>query len=78
MPLIDLKSTRRKAFARGLWRGLAAPLMIYSVHEIPEEAEPKIIHVVNPAAQTDGIRGDWRRVGKQLRASMIAQTSAHG
>lgn len=78
MPLVDLTSTRRKAFSRGLLRGFAAPLMIYSVHDLPEEAKPKLLSVENPASRTDGVRGDWSRVGKHLRASMAAQTSVNG
>lgn len=77
MYLIDLTSTRRQAFARGLLRGLGAPVMVFSMHELPAEATPKFITVENPAKKTSGIRGDWQRVGRHLRESTKAEASAH-
>lgn len=77
MYLIDLTSTRRQAFARGLLRGLGAPVMIFSIHELPPEATPKFISVENPTRKSTGIRGDWQRVGHQLRESTKADISAH-
>lgn len=76
MTRIDLKAARRMALSRGFWRGMAAPLMIYSAFHLPEEMRPKFQHVANPASQ-DGLRGDWKRVGGHIRDAVRAHASAH-
>ncbi|MDF3823126.1 hypothetical protein P3G55_24765 [Leptospira sp. 96542] len=76
--LVNLKGTRRQAFVRGLMRGLASPAMIFSTFNLPEEAIPKEQKVDNPAARTDGMGGDWIRVGRQLKDAIKAEASTHG
>jgi len=78
MELVDLKSSRRKAFAAGVLRGLASPLMVYSSFSLPASAVPVVQHVPNPAKGTDGLRGDWRRVGQHLKDSFEAEARKHG
>ncbi len=77
MVRIDLKVGRRAAFARGFWRGMAAPTMIYAAaSQLPEEAIPKLQDVPNPASQ-DGIRNDWKQVGAHIKDAVRAHASAH-
>jgi len=78
MHIIHLDSSRKKAFANGFWRGLGAPAMLYMTHILPKEAEPQFIPVENPASKSDGLRGDWKRVGAQLRAAAEANIPANG
>lgn len=75
--MINLDATRRATFFQGFYRGLAAPMLLYAGHELPQYAMPQAIEVPNPARSTRGIEGDWAMVGKQLKAAMDAQ-SAHG
>ena len=76
MVRIDLKAGRRAAFARGFWRGLAAPIMIYAAaSQLPEEAIPRVQDVPNPASK-DGIRSDWKRVGAHIKDAVRAHASS--
>ena len=56
----------RHAFARGFWRGLAAPLMIYSNEALPANIKDCTFKPLPPMKRGD-LRGDWRRVGDALR-----------
>lgn len=77
MVRIDLKASRRTAFARGFWRGLAAPIMIYTAaSQLPEDAIPRVQDVPNPASK-DGIRSDWKRVGLHIKDAVKSHASSH-
>ncbi|MDQ7745418.1 hypothetical protein [Hydrogenophaga pseudoflava] len=78
MQIFDLKGTPRRAFSRGLSRGLGAPVLIYSSYDLPEELEPQYMPVSNPAAKTSGIKGDWLRVGHLIREAYKAHAPANG
>lgn len=73
-----LKSKRRQAFVQGFWRGLASPFDLYAGDRPPTSIDPKAVDVQNPAAQSDGLRGDWSRVGMQLRKAMSTEFSGRG
>jgi hypothetical protein len=68
--IFDLTATPHQAFMRGFWRGLAAPLAVFSMHNIPDWAQPPVLEVRNPAKGSAGLAGDFRRVGDCLRAAV--------
>ncbi len=65
---------RRGAFARGFWRGLAAPLMLYSGNALPAELRDYKFKPLEPMARGD-VGSDWKRVGDALRG---AACKSHG
>lgn len=76
--MVDLTCSKRKAFRAGFWRGLASPLVVYSTVTLPAAATPQVQEVQNPAKRTDGLRGDWKRVGQHLRSAAAAEALKHG
>lgn len=78
MDFMVIKATRRSALAHGFLRGLASPLLIYSSFTLPVEARPQLREVKNPAATTDGIKGDWKRVGVSLKNAIKEEAILHG
>ena len=62
---INLSDSKRAAFTRGFWKGLAAPLMLYSSFELPPEA---IAHEFRELPRRAANQtSDWIRVGDALR-----------
>jgi hypothetical protein len=61
---INLKDSKRQAFVRGFWKGLAAPFLLYSVSSIPDEAIVKLQPLPDRDKQA---KSDWVRVGDELR-----------
>ena len=78
MDFMVKKATRRTALAHGFLRGFASPLLIYSSFTLPAEARPQFREVKNPAATTDGLKGDWKRVGASLKNAMKEEAILHG
>lgn len=63
--LVDLGDSPRTAFSRGFWKGLAAPLLLFSSHHLPSQAEPKSFQPLPNRAAPQ--QNDWVRVGNALR-----------
>ena len=78
MHLDDLNCSTEEAFVRGFWRGLGASTMIFSTYALPKEAEPVLARIENPAEKSDGVQGDWVRVGDLLRSAAKAVNTANG
>ena len=78
MDFMVIKATRRTALANGFLRGLASPLLIYSSFTLPIEARPQFQKVKNPAETTDGVKGDWKRVGAGLKSAIKEEATLHG
>lgn len=78
MDFMRIKATRRSALAHGFLRGLASPLLIYSSFTLPADARPQIQEVKNPAKTTDGLKGDWQRVGSHLKSAVSKETALNG
>ena len=70
--IIDLKQTKRQAFARGVVKGLAAPLMLYSNFTLPPEVQEKSKFEPLPERKSEQ-SSDWVRVGDYLRSAAKAQ-----
>ena len=64
---VDPTSSRRAAFARGFWKGMAAPLMLFSSVDLPASAQPMGFQPLKRRARPENL--DWVRVGNQLRAA---------
>lgn len=69
--LVDIKHSRKRAFIRGFWRGLAGPLMLFAHTSVP--ALPKIEPIKLPARMRDpmgGIASDWEKIGGDLKSAV--------
>lgn len=76
--IIDFSSTKRQAFIHGFWKGLAAPLVLFSACDLPPQAAPVTFRPLE-RRPSSGIAGDWVRVGQGLRtAAERARTAANG
>jgi hypothetical protein len=65
--IVNLDDTKRAAFVRGFWKGMAAPLMLFSSFSMPHQAAPLEYRPL--PRRPDVARSDWARVGDQLRAA---------
>ena len=67
MVIGNQKLRNRTMFVNSFVRGLAAPTMMFAVHELPQI--PNIIQVQAPVEPIDRVlAGDWVRVGQALDA----------
>lgn len=74
--VVNLNDTKKRAFVRGFWKGLAAPVMLFSTSALPAEARAMDFQPLprrpSPAAS------DWVRVGDNLREALRKQREAGG
>jgi hypothetical protein len=70
MLLIDLKVSRKTAFASGFLKGLGAPFLLYGSFDAP--ALPSIDQVTLPKRKNDreALAGDWEKVGCNIRSAI--------
>jgi hypothetical protein len=69
MVIGNQKDRNRSIFINSFVRGLAAPTMMFAVHELPQI--PNIIQVQAPVQPIDmALAGDWVRVGQALDAAI--------
>lgn len=68
-------NSRRSAFVRGFWKGMAAPMMLFGSISIPAEARPLEFQ---PLPRRQSPSTDWARVGQQLRAALKQHRSENG
>jgi hypothetical protein len=62
MYLIDFKDSRREAFAHGLLKGLAAPMMVFAEWKAPHiPPTPMVMPPGNPSVH-HALEADWQRV----------------
>lgn len=69
-------NTRRTAFVRGFWKGMAAPVMLFGSISLPAEARPLEFQPLprRPVPESS----DWSRVGQHLRAALKQYRSENG
>lgn len=62
MVVIDFKDTKKQAFIKGFYKGIAAPLMLFGSFTAPPLPEVKPII---PPHQGDeqALNGDWKTIG---------------
>lgn len=51
---------------RGFWKGLAAPLMLFTTFDLPAQAQPQQFQPLTRRA-SGGVASDWVKVGQQIR-----------
>jgi hypothetical protein len=66
MFVLDFTSTRRKAFAHGFLKGLAAPAYLYHLEEAP--SLPPVMMVTPPrVSAADALAHDWLAIGGDMK-----------
>ena len=64
---VNMSDTRKAAFARGFWKGMAAPLVLFSTFDLPAQCTGPTLSEL--PKRTDDPSSDWVRVGDALRAA---------
>ena len=57
--------SKKRAFVRGLWRGMASPVVLFSTVALPAAAEPAAFEPL-PTRGVKTMADDWKRVGQYL------------
>lgn len=73
---IDTTSQPKAAFMRGFWKGMAAPLMLFSAFDLPAEARPMPFQPL--ARRSAPPASEWLRVGQALRLAAAKDRAAGG
>lgn len=73
--LIDPTSSKKAAFVRGFWKGMAAPLVLFSSFDLPAQARPLTFQPLQRRPMAD--QSEWARVGQSLREA-AAKYRQHG
>lgn len=68
--------TKRAAFARGFWKGMAAPLVLFSNFNLPPEAAPVEYRPLQRRVPESA--SDWVRVGDELRRAAAEDRRQRG
>ncbi len=63
--LINPTDSRKTAFVRGFWKGMAAPLVLFSSFDLPAQAVPMTFRPLERRAHNPA--SDWIRAGQSLR-----------
>ena len=66
----------RAAFIRGFWKGMAAPLVLFSALDLPAQAQPLTFRPLTRRSEAPA--SDWLRVGQALRAAAAKDRAAGG
>lgn len=74
--LIDLSDSKKTAFARGFWKGMAAPLSLYSPVERSGEQGLQSFRAL--PRRSSGQASDWVNVGNALRAAAKRERETGG
>lgn len=62
MILIDFSETPKQAFARGFWKGLSAPVMLFGNFDAPKPRRAKPI-TIQLKSDMQSFAGDWNKIG---------------
>ena len=68
MLIVQLKDSRKKAFLNGFWRGMAAPLLLYSTVTLPKEVGDVEFQAL-PRQDLGGQNDDLRKIGSDIRTA---------
>jgi hypothetical protein len=74
--IIDLSDTSKAAFSRGLWKGMAAPLMLFSTFDAAAEVIKITAQELPKRSSPPG--SDWIKVGDALRAAAEKERQSGG
>lgn len=67
--MASINDERKRAFARGFWRGLAAPAILFSSYTLPAEAQAPQFEPL-PVRGRQTMDDDWKQVAQYLRAAV--------
>jgi hypothetical protein len=65
--IVNLSDTKKAAFTRGFWKGMAAPLMLFSTFDA--SAQPVEQTFRDLPRRAPDAASDWVKVGNALRAA---------
>lgn len=65
--IVNLSDTKKAAFARGFWKGMAAPLMLFSAFDVSDQQVEQTFKAL--PKRPGGQASDWVKVGNALRAA---------
>lgn len=74
MYLLNLSALPRQAFMHGFWKGLAAPIMIFSEWRAPDLPTIAAVEAPRAVPTQQVLAADWYRIGTDL-ANVV---SVHG
>jgi hypothetical protein len=75
--ILDFDQSKRSAFLRGFAKGLAAPVVLFSTHTLPQLAPvAPIVPPSHPGGDAGAMSSDWARVGSSLRAAVACHVKA--
>jgi hypothetical protein len=63
--IVCLSDSKKAAFSRGFWKGMAAPLMLFSTFDMSAQPVEQTFQELPNRASEEG--SDWIRVGDALR-----------
>lgn len=66
--IVNMSDTKKAAFARGFWKGMAAPLMLFSTFDASTQQPVEQTFRELPRHAGD-LASDWVKVGNALRAA---------
>ncbi|MDP1650057.1 MAG: hypothetical protein Q8M01_17905 [Rubrivivax sp.] len=66
--IVNMSDTKKAAFARGFWKGMAAPLMLFSAFDLSAQQAQQTFREL-PKRASGGQTSDWVRVGEALRTA---------
>ena len=65
--IVNLSDTKKAAFTRGFWKGMAAPLMLFSTFDLSAHGVEQTFRAL--PKRSDAPASDWVRVGDALRTA---------
>lgn len=65
--IVNLTDTKKAAFSRGLWKGMAAPLMLFSAFDLSAQRVEQTFRELPKRVGEPS--SDWLKVGNALRAA---------
>ncbi len=74
--VVDLTTSKKHAFVRGFWKGLAAPMMLFSTSALPADAQ--VLDFRPLPRRPAPVASDWVRVGDGLREALRKEREAGG
>lgn len=73
--IVNLSDTKKTAFTRGFWKGMAAPLMLFSSLDV--SAQQQVQFQALPRRQASPY-SDWVKVGNALRDAIKKDCESRG
>lgn len=70
MFIINFKRTPEQSFRHGFLKGLAAPMMLFHVEELPAPTVVGPVTLMN-RSDAEALAGDWRKVGNDMRSAIV-------